>query len=128
MDSLMLFKYSEDKYFSFFKIFWVLVVYLTWIQIKIRCRFNNIFVREAAEIFLRTSLIFVLALLCELTPKGQVKVFSNHLLSILKNIPINYLPSKQRIRQVIYSYIYLYLFGRVVYFGNSYLLCGLSWI
>ena len=52
---------------------------------KVRCRFKNIFLQEAAEISLRTSLRFILALLCEFTPKWQVKVFSHHHLSNLEH-------------------------------------------
>ena len=51
---------------------------------KVPCWFNNIFVREAAEICLRTSLIFILAVLCEFTPEWQGRVFSINHLSILK--------------------------------------------
>ena len=73
---------------------------------KVRWRFNNIFLGEAAEICLRTSLRFIHALLCEFNPKWQVKVFSHHHLNNLKEYFNQLFASKQSFRQVIYSYIY----------------------
>ena len=45
---------------------------------NVRSQFNNIFLREAAEICLRTSLILTLVLLCEITPNKQEEVLSYH--------------------------------------------------
>ena len=65
------------------------------------------FLREAAEICLRTSLIFIPALLREFTPKWHVKESLHHYLSNFKEYSNQLFASKQSLRKNMYLVTYI---------------------